>query len=141
MQTFFPLPDMIDSLLTLDKKRLGKQRVEAWQILDILLFPNKFRKKKAWLNHPAVLMWKGYEDALIEYYNICLEVFEFRDGNNIKLKPIYMNYKVKKYPWWINNGKFHASHRSNLLRKKKEHYSQFGWQEPDDLEYFWPVKK
>ena len=140
MQTFLPYPDFIDSLLALDKKRLGKQRVEAWQILDILLFPNKFRKSKAWFNHPAVLMWKGYEDALIEYYNISLEAFEYYGGNNIKLKPIFINYKPK-YPKWLGNEKFHASHRSNLLRKDLTFYSKYGWIETDDLEYVWPSKE
>lgn len=33
----------------------------------------------------------------------------------------------------------HASHRSNLLRKEPEHYTQFGWTEPPDLAYVWPV--
>jgi hypothetical protein len=42
-------------------------------------------------------------------------------------------------PNWIGDEKFHASHRSNLLRKDKEFYGKFGWAEPDDLPYFWPV--
>ena len=33
----------------------------------------------------------------------------------------------------------HASHRSNLLRKEPAHYTQFGWTEPPDLPYVWPV--
>lgn len=33
----------------------------------------------------------------------------------------------------------HASHRSNLLRKEPEYYTQFGWTEPPDLPYVWPV--
>jgi hypothetical protein len=33
----------------------------------------------------------------------------------------------------------HASHRSNLLRKDSEFYGKFGWAEPDDLPYFWPI--
>ena len=33
MQTFLPLPSMGDSVRCLDDKRLGKQRVEAFQIL------------------------------------------------------------------------------------------------------------
>ena len=51
---------------------------------------------------------------------------------------------MKKYndtgaPKWLGNKKFHASHRSNLLRKDREWYSQFGWTEPDDLPYIWPT--
>jgi len=33
MQTFLPYPDLRDSVACLDNKRLGKQRVEAMQIL------------------------------------------------------------------------------------------------------------
>jgi hypothetical protein len=40
MQTFLPLPDFIESAKVLDYKRLGKQRVEAWQILKAILNPN-----------------------------------------------------------------------------------------------------
>ena len=40
-------------------------------------------------------------------------------------------------PYWLGNSDFHASHRSNLLRKDPEHYSQFGWTESDDLPYVW----
>jgi len=43
-------------------------------------------------------------------------------------------------PPWIGQENFHASHRSNLLRKKPDHYGQFGWDEPRDLPYVWPEK-
>jgi hypothetical protein len=41
-------------------------------------------------------------------------------------------------PWW-GDPAFHASHRSNLLRKDPVWYGQFGWAEPPDLPYVWPV--
>jgi hypothetical protein len=28
---------------------------------------------------------------------------------------------------------------SNLIRKNPQHYSQYGWTEPQDLPYIWPV--
>jgi len=34
MQTFLPYPDFLQSLQSLDNKRLGKQRVETFQILN-----------------------------------------------------------------------------------------------------------
>ena len=37
MQVFLPYPDFKKSLESLDNKRLGKQRVEAKQILNVLL--------------------------------------------------------------------------------------------------------
>ena len=41
-------------------------------------------------------------------------------------------------PHWLGFEPFHASHRSNLLRKDRAHYAQFAWTEPDDLPYHWP---
>jgi hypothetical protein len=42
-------------------------------------------------------------------------------------------------PSWLGDPQFHAAHRSNLLRKDPEYYGKFGWTEPDDLEYPWPL--
>jgi len=41
----------------------------------------------------------------------------------------------------LGNKDFHASHRSKLLFKDPEWYSQWGWVEDDDMEYFWPTKE
>ena len=136
MQTFLPYRDFKQSAICLDKKRQFKQVVEASQIYNTLI-----HKRKAWQNHPAVLMWKGYEDALAEYHNVCWEVAKEKWGIKfVKLSKIAMG-DVVIYPPWLGNEKFHASHRSNLLRKNIEYYSQFGWTEPPNLEYFWPTKE
>ena len=63
MQTFLPYEDFAQAAKCLDSKRLGKQRVEALQILNALLKPDA----KGWKNHPAVKMWRGNERTLIEY--------------------------------------------------------------------------
>lgn len=39
MQTFLPYPDFCGTALVLDRKRLGKQRVEALQVLRGLIVP------------------------------------------------------------------------------------------------------
>src|SRR5215210_4461763 len=62
MQTFVPYSDFESSARALDTKRLGKQRVEVIQIVRALTVPGY-----AWSAHPAVLMWKGYEEALGRY--------------------------------------------------------------------------
>ena len=69
MQTFLPYPNIIESFKCLDNKRLGKERLEATQILNILL--NK-TDKKGWRSHPAVCMWKNFENCLIYYRNECI---------------------------------------------------------------------
>ena len=62
MQTFLPYPDFRSSGLALDRRRLGKQRVEALQVLRGLVVPGY-----GWRHHPAVRMWTGYEEALVRY--------------------------------------------------------------------------
>ena len=61
MQTFLPHESFKKSFKLLDYRRLGKQRVEAHQILNVLLDRTQ---TKGWRNHPIVRMWEGYEDAL-----------------------------------------------------------------------------
>lgn len=131
MQTFLPYPDFQKSVQCLDYKRLGKQRVEAKQILNTLNGTSN-----GWKNHPAVRMWKGYEAALSLYMNTCIEEWIKRGYNN-SMKKIQIEDCI--LPDWIGNEEFHASHRSNLLRKDKTYYSQFGWSESDSLPYIWPV--
>jgi len=134
MQTFLPYSNIEKSLKVLDSKRLGKQRVEAFQILNIL---TKRTQTKGWKNHPAIKMWKGHTNALKFYFNKSLEEWIFRGyKNNMKFE----NIKGKiVFPKWFGNRKFHASHRSNLLRKDKEHYSKFNWKEKNNLGYVWPI--
>ena len=70
MQTFLPYPDFEQSARALDPKRLGKQRVETIQVVRALTRPDY-----GWQNHPAVLMWRGHEEALGRYGFVCCEVW------------------------------------------------------------------
>tara|TARA_B100000287_G_scaffold260375_1_gene244942 strand:+ start:112 stop:573 length:462 start_codon:yes stop_codon:yes gene_type:complete len=132
MQTFLPYKDFQKSLEVLDYRRLGKQRVEAMQILNVLLGRTN---TKGWINHPITRMWDGYEPALQLYHNMCIEEW-IRQGynNNMLLENITEEIV---YPHWLGNEKFHSSHRANLLRKDYEYYSQFGWKENSELPYVW----
>lgn len=62
VQTFLPYPDFRKSAHSLDRRRLGKQRVESLQVLRGLTRPGY-----GWRHHPAVKMWAGYEEALVRY--------------------------------------------------------------------------
>jgi hypothetical protein len=132
MQTFLPYSSFIRSAMVLDRARLGKQRVEAYQIGRTLQ-----GETRGWRNHPAVRMWQGYEAALALYQCIMMLEWESRGYQNAKL--VWPDIRPVTYPTWLGDPAFHASHRSNLLRKNPEHYQQFGWTEPDDLPYVWPV--
>ena len=131
MQTFLPVPDFQETARILDWRRLGKQRVEAIQILLSI------ERTTRWSNHPAVKMWVGYEAALSAYANAIIAEWVARGYRNnmgmVEHGPIFL-------PSWLGDDAFHASHRSNLLRKDQEYYGQFGWKEGPDLPYFWPSK-
>ena len=133
MQTFLPYKSFKESFKVLDYRRLGKQRVEAYQILNVLLGRTK---TKGWVNHPATKMWKGYENALKQYLNECIDHWIARGYNNNMKKEVIEGDIV--YPHWLGDDSFHSTHRSNLLRKDKEFYSQYMWTESDDMEYYWP---
>jgi len=134
MQTFLPYPTYLKSAECLDTKRLGKQRVEAKQIINVLE-----GRTKGWKNHPAVLMWADWLPGLKNYYNVVLFVWKQRGFKNT-MEPEVITEPLC-HPAWLEDPRFCASHRSNLLRKDPEHYGQFNWEEPDDLPYFWPTKE
>ena len=60
MQTFVPYPDCKLTAECLDYRRLGKQRVEAMQIINCL----EGTGSTHWTRHPAVRMWVGHTTAL-----------------------------------------------------------------------------
>lgn len=131
MQTFLPVPNFIESAKVLDYRRLGKQRVECYQILRSLS-----GESSGWKNHPAVRMWEGYEEALRQYQRAMILEWINRGYRNTLSIPVSNSYVLPK---WFGDDSFHASHRSNLLRKNPVWYGQWGWKEPNDIPYKWPV--
>ena len=139
MQTFLPYRNFSMSARALDNKRLGKQRVEAKQILLALRDP-----ENRWRNHPAVKQWRGYEGKLALYgARMCTEWL--RRGFQDSLRPWFMTQwllssdRSQRDPPWLGCEKYHASHRSNLKRKDPEYYEHF--EEPPILAYYWPSKE
>jgi hypothetical protein len=136
MQTFLPYPDFKESVRVLDYRRLGKQRVETFQVLNILLDRTP---SKGWRNHPVTLMWTGYESALQLYQNYTIQEWISRGyKNTMLLEEIDIDSVVM--PPWFGLEEFHRSHRSNLLRKDYEYYSQYFDEDPN-LPYYWPAKE
>lgn len=136
MQTFLPYPDFQLSAAALDYRRLGKQRLEARQLLRLLRDP---ASHSGWRNHPAARMWRGYEDALAAYLNAVITEWTRRGyRNTMELEPVPVTPKL---PGWLGDAAFHAAHRANLLRKDPVFYGQYGWSEPPDLPYIWPVNE
>lgn len=141
MQTFLPLPTYAESARVLDRQRLGKQRVECKQLLLALgVSVGEHAPKASWGSHPAARMWKGYEGGLLLYgIAICGEWTSrgYRDSLSPQFWRAIEGRDISPPPW-LGCPDFHASHRSNLLRKLPEYYGQFGWLEPSDLPYVWP---
>ena len=151
MQTFTPYADFEQALRTLDLRRLGKQRVEVIQIVRALTVPGY-----AWSSHPAVLMWKGYEEALGRYGLTACEIWTERGFGDSCAATITADLRtagiaeVRRYdelkaadalPPWLFDEAVQLSHRSSLLRKDPEHYGPiFPPDTPPDLDYLWPVR-
>lgn len=150
MQTFLPYSDFRASALVLDRRRLGKQRVEALQVLRGLTVPGY-----GWRRHPAVRMWAGYEEALVRYgLEVCAVWCEqgrqdscattlladfaaFRPGARTRDQARLA--AAGELPPWLGDDAFHRSHRSALLRKDPDVYAPCFPGDPDDLPYVWPA--
>ena len=150
MQTFLPYADFERSARALDGKRLGKQRVETIQVVRALTRPGY-----GWRNHPAVLMWRGYEEALGRYGFTCCEVWTelgFADTCALTIATDLRNVGIgevrtqeeleaaQALPPWLGDEELHRSHRSALVRKDPDHYRPLFAEVPDDLPYVWPVR-
>jgi hypothetical protein len=139
MQTFLPYESFVKSAESLDRQRLGKQRVEGLQILRTLS-----GVKDGWRNHPAVHMWRGHEWSLANYTSIvCIEWIK-RGYKDTCLSKVAVMAQENRGVWglgdptWLGVREFHLSHQSNLVRKLPEHYGAL-WPEVDpNLPYFWP---
>lgn len=154
MQTFLPYSNYFKTALVLDKRRLGNQRCETYDIYRINifictgedLFDSEKQKNyllKRYRNHPIVKMWRGYDCALLEYGIVICNAWK-RQGCIDNMKPKFLARISKtfdcQFPKWLGDERIHASHRSNLLRKFPEWYSQFNWKEDPDLPYVWATK-
>lgn len=150
MQTFLPYADFEASARALDSKRLGKQRVEVIQIVRALTTPGY-----GWKHHPAVLMWKGHEEALGRYGLVCCDVWlelGFGDTCAATISADLATAGVTEVrtqpelaaagalPVWLGDPEFHHSHQSSLIRKDPEFYAPRFPGVPDDLPYVWPVR-
>lgn len=135
--TFIVIGDFILNAQILDFIRLGKQRVEAKQIIDIIL--SKITSG-AWVNHPAVHQWRNFVDALKYYTNCIILEFIKRGGKNTMT--LYDLPETIQMPWWVSWNRLYQSQRAMLYRKDPFYYHDKFTIEPDYLSYgyIWPHK-
>ncbi|WP_052865148.1 MSMEG_6728 family protein [Streptomyces niger] len=152
MQTFLPYPDFSASAAVLDARRLGKQRVEALQVLRGLTVPGY-----GWRHHPAVRMWTGYEEALVRYGLEICRVWTATGRQDTCAVTLTQDYAATSsadshpprtyaelaasgdLPNWLGDPAFHRSHQSALLTKDPTYYAQHFPDTPRGLPYVWPI--
>jgi hypothetical protein len=156
--TFLIDPDFKTNAKLLDYRRLGKQRLEAKQIINILenyyewdivndngnIKLVRREKKQGFNHHTAVMMWWGYVNALKHYYNIIVQEWISR-----KYKNTMAFYDVDEskivYPPWLNWPQLYYSHRARLCEKNPTFYSFLKGTYPIEYDiynhtYIWPSK-
>ncbi len=118
VNTFIPFKSISKTMKVLDRQRLGKQRLECKQIIEVIE-----NKRTGYKNHPIVCMWKDNVDGLKYYYNKCIDEWVNRGYKN-NMEKYEIEYKNKKdiMPWWIYNKQVRMSHQASLLRKNYEYY-------------------
>lgn len=143
MQTFLPYESFTRSARVLDQQRLGKQRVECLQVLNVFA-----GVREGWGNHPITRMWTGYELALVRYGLTVCQVWRRERGFNDtcygKIRRLFPSATLDDIrdaepPPWLGDPAFHRSHQSNLVRKRPDIYGPIFPGVPDDLPYIWPV--
>lgn len=169
MQTFAPFSASFeDSLRCLDDVRLGKQRVEAYQILRSVLGIET--ANAGWANHPARLAWVSNTAAIADYtvtacflyvargnkdtiMDKAVEVYRDVTGTSPPLERdtrynstrLYRNYEPTM-PWWWGNEDYHFRHRVALYVKDPNHYGSLidvtSWPKhpPEVYQYLWPCE-
>lgn len=138
MQTFFPYstPQTIRTIL--DYRRLGKQRVEGYQILKALRGDSS-----GWRTHTAVRMWRGFEPALFDYTLVMCEEWSARKYTDTITDKLfeefgYLTDEHIVYPAWCERQDVLDSHKAMLYHKDPAHYALFAPYAHIDA-YVWPV--
>jgi hypothetical protein len=153
MQTFLPFIEFSESAKALDSKRLNKQILEGYQILNVL---SNDDPRAGWRNHPAVKMWRGHEGALWDYVFACVREADERGIKTDKNVENLMALRRRaEYSWgsgmpeWFSNAealnRVVMTHRANLYKKDPYFYVDFmgsvedAWNEPccEKCNYYW----
>lgn len=133
MQTFLPQADLHTSAYFLDSKRLNKQILEGYQILNVLSGKSK---TGGWRNHPAVLMWRGFERGLWEYIQAMIQEAKMRgiktENNEANLNDLkdqcWEDWGDKVPSFWKDETKLMrviTTHRANLFHKDPIYYVEY----------------
>lgn len=101
--------------------------------MNVLMNPDP---RAGWRNHPAVKMWRGYENSLFDYILAMIREADRRGIKTDKNKDNLINLRVRTIsqwgdglPKWYNNkaimAKVTTTHKANLYRKDDVYYQDF----------------
>jgi hypothetical protein len=135
MQTFLPSRDFIVVARILDSKRLNKQILEGYQILNVLSGQSP---TGGWRNHPAVKMWRGHEKILHTYIDAMIAEAKQRgiktDKNEENIRNLYNkvgdSWGDTMPAWYYDEQKLMriiTTHKANLFDKDPIYYAHFGY--------------
>ena len=135
MQTFLPYTSYRECAKALDNKRLNKQILEAYQILNVL---SGNSPTGGWRNHPAVLMWKGHEYSLRSYaYTMIGEArkrgikVDKNQENIANLEKRFSDRWGDRSPSWFGDNtklmRITTTHKANLFKKDPIYYAHFAY--------------
>jgi hypothetical protein len=127
MQTFMPYSSFNETAKALDYRRLGKQRVEAKQILQVLT-----EGATGWASHPIVEAWRGYEEGLSVYgLYICSEwrMRGYKDSLHgwFQAKRLILRdgrRHMTEFPAWVKDPEVNHAYQQVLVWKEPEHYEE-----------------
>lgn len=130
MQIFRPYIDWDRSAAVLDNLRLGKQRVEAKQVLKAFLRRMGLIRDglKGWLSHPIVLLYfnngKPYVEDVVGYFTSCINEWRGRGKeNNLNLDDInHLLSQIEKTSGTPVMHLHEVEYRRILLVKDPEYY-------------------
>lgn len=133
MQTFLPYKSFEKTAASLDSRRLNKQILESYQILNVLSNPSP---TAGWRNHPAVKMWRGHEFKLFDYAMVMAVEADMRGIRTEKNLSNLWNLRNAnaiswgmQFPSWYSNKtmmkRVTTTHKANLFKKEPESYPQF----------------
>lgn len=137
MNSFLPWPDYNRSAQSLDRRRLGKQRVEVLQMLKAIN-----GETKGWVNHPCTIMWEDYPGALVLYgVAVCDQWTSLGFDDTCKDQILqYSDSATSSYPWWFGDDYLHQTHRAMLFYKDSIAYASFDGTFPKNIfDYWWPT--
>jgi hypothetical protein len=147
MQTFLPYADFDKSVQILDQKRLGKQRIENFQVLKALV-AKQGGLHGGWARHPASRMWRDYELALLKYQEATINEWVTVRGHNDtcwqKSLDVFSPAQLEAYragnyetPPWIGDAALHRTHQASLVLKDPKLYQPLFPGVKGEIDYIW----